>query len=67
MNLVEGCDCMKKFFRVFCCGTGGALIGFYAKLLDTTSGCLFFTLGVLLLVGSLISISKEAEKDKEEK
>lgn len=58
---------MKKFFRVFCCTAGGSLIGFYAKLLDTTIGCLFFTLGVLLVAGSLISISKEAKKDKEEK
>ena len=57
---------MKKFFRVFCCTTGGALIGFYAKLLDTTIGCLFFTLGILLLVSSLAAISKEEKKDKEE-
>ena len=58
---------MKKFFRVFSCATGGALIGFYAKLLDTTTGCLFFTLGVLLLAGSLFSISKAEKKDNEEK
>ena len=58
---------MKKFFRVFCCTAGGSLIGFYTKLLDTTIGCVFFTLGVLLVVGSLISISKEAQKNKEEK
>ena len=58
---------MKKFFRVFCCTAGGSLIGFYAKLLDSTIGCLFFTLGILLVVGSLISFGKEAKKDKEEK
>ena len=57
---------MKKFFRVFCCTAGGSLIGFYAKLLDTTIGCLFFTLGVFLVVGSLIAISKEEKKGKED-
>ena len=57
---------MKKFFRVFCCTAGGSLIGFYAKLLDTTIGCLFFTLGVFLVVGSLIAISKEEKNGKED-
>ena len=57
---------MKKFFRVFCCTAGGSLIGFYAKLLDTTIGCLFFTLGVFLVVGSLFAISKEEKKGKKD-
>jgi len=43
------------------------MIGYWAKLLNTAIGCLFFTLGVILVVGSLISIAKEAKKDKEDK
>ena len=57
---------MKTIFRGFCCGAGGSLIGFWAKSLDSVIGCLFFTLGVILLVGSLISICKERKADKEE-
>ncbi len=55
---------MKKVFHAFCCGAGGALIGFWAKSLDTVIGCSLFTLGVILLVASLILLSKETKEDK---
>ena len=58
---------MKRFLRVFCCGAGGSLIGYYAKLLDTGIGCILFTLGIILVAGSLISIGKEAKREKENK
>lgn len=58
---------MKRAFRFFCCGIGGSMIGYWAKWLDTAIGSLFFTLGVVLVALSLISIGKEAIKEKEEK
>ena len=56
---------MKKVFQAFFCGVGGSLIGFWAKSLDTIIGCLLFTLGIILLVGSSISIGRDVERDKE--
>ena len=58
---------MKKYFRNFCAALGGCLIGFWARSLDTAIGCLFFTLGILLLVGSLISESKSKKKRKKKR
>ena len=43
------------------------MIGYWAKWLDTAIGLLLFTLGVVLVALSLISIGKEAIKEKEEK
>lgn len=58
---------MKKYFQKFCAVFGGCLIGFWGWSLDTTIGCLFFTLGIILLVGSWISSAKNKKKDKEDK
>lgn len=52
---------MKKIFQIFCCALGGGMIGFFANQLDTVAGVVFFTLGVVLLVGSIIIASA---KDK---
>ncbi len=57
---------MKKYFRNFCAAFGGSLIGYWVWSLDTTIGYLFFTLGIILLVGSLISEIRNKKKDKEE-
>ena len=54
---------MKKVFQVICCAVGGGMIGFFANQLDTVIGCVFFTLGVTLLVGSIILVSKQ-DKEK---
>ena len=42
---------IKKVFQVICCAVGAGMIGFFANQLNTVMGCLFFTLGVTLLVG----------------
>ena len=53
---------MKKIFQVICCAVGAGMIGFFANQLDTVVGGVFFALGVALLVGSIILVSKQ---DKE--
>ncbi len=50
---------MKKVFQVICCAVGAGMIGFFANQLNTVIGCVFFTLGVTLLVTSIIIISKK--------
>ena len=54
---------MKKVLQVICCAVGSGMIGFFANQLNTVVGCVFFTLGIALLVGSIILVS---EKDKED-
>ena len=55
---------MKKTVYVICCATGSGMIGFFANQLNTIAGCVFFALGVALLVGSIVLVSKQDEKDK---
>jgi len=55
---------MKKFLQVICCAAGAGMIGFFANRLNTVIGCVFFTLGVALLVSSIIIVSKQ-DKDNE--
>jgi hypothetical protein len=62
-NLVEE-NKMKKAFQVICCAAGAGMIGFFANQLDTVTGCVFFTLGVALLVGSIILVSKQDKDNK---
>ena len=38
---------------------GSVLIGFFANQLDTILGCVCFTLGIILLVGSTMLMSKQ--------
>ena len=59
----EGCDFMKKVLQVICCAVGSGMIGFFANQLDTVVGSVCFTLGVALLVASIVIISK---KDNQE-
>ena len=54
---------MKKVFQVICCAAGAGMIGFFANQLNTVVGIACFTLGVALLVASIVIISK---KDNEE-
>ena len=56
---------MTKYFRNYCAAFGGALIGYWARELDTTIGRILFTLGVILLVSACISEARNAKKDKE--
>ena len=39
--------------------SGGVLIGFFANQLDTILGCVCFILGIILLVGSSMSMLKQ--------
>lgn len=55
---------MKKFFQVICCAVGSGMIGFFANQLNTVVGCVFFTLGVALLVSSIILVSKQDKENK---
>ncbi len=54
---------MKKILQVICCAAGAGMIGFFANQLNTVVGCVFFTLGVALLVASIIIISKKDNTD----
>ncbi len=54
---------MKKVLQVICCAAGGGMIGFFANLLNTVVGCVCFTLGVALLVASIVIISKKDNQD----
>ena len=55
---------MKKVIQASCCAVGGGMIGFFANQLNTVIGCVFFTLGVALLVGSIILVSKQDKDNK---
>ena len=54
---------MKKAFQVICCATGAGMIGFFANQLNTVIGSVCFTLGVVLLVASIVLISKRDNTD----
>lgn len=51
-------------FQVICCATGAGMIGFFANQLNTVIGCVFFTLGVALLVGSIILVIEQDKNNK---
>ena len=55
---------IKKLFQVICCAAGAGMIGFFAHQLNTVVGFVFFTLGVALLVGSIILVSKKDKADQ---
>ncbi|MBO5908045.1 MAG: hypothetical protein J6Q85_07865 [Clostridia bacterium] len=54
---------MKKALQVISCATGGAMIGFYANQLNTLTGGVCFTIGVVLLVVSIVINSKNKNND----
>jgi len=55
---------MKKVLQIICCAAGGGMIGFFANRLNTVVGSVCFTLGVALLVGSIILVSKHDQENK---
>ena len=55
---------MKKILQVICCAVGSGMIGFFANQLNTGVGSLCFTIGVVLLVNSIILISKQSKENK---
>ena len=54
---------MKKVLQVICCAVGGGMIGFFANQLNTIVGSVCFTLGIVLLVASIVIISKNDNTD----
>lgn len=48
---------MKKTFQIICCAVGSGTIGFFANQLNTVLGCVCFSLGIVLLVISIILFS----------
>ena len=61
---MEECDFMKKLFQIICCAAGAGMIGFFANQLNTVVGCVFFSIGVALLVSSTILVSKQDKDNK---
>ena len=57
---------MKKRLPVICAAIGGSMIGNWARYLDTVIGCLFFALGIILIVGGFSSERRNKKKEKEE-
>ena len=55
---------MKKVLQVICCAAGAGMIGIFANQLNTVIGCVFFALGVVLLVCSIILVSKQDKDNK---
>ena len=58
---------MKKFVKIAGCAIGGGMIGFFASHLGSIWGAVLFALGVVLLVFSIASLSKQAQENKEDK
>ena len=54
---------MKKVLEIICCALGSGMIGFFANQLNTLVGSACFALGVVLLVSSIIIISKKDNQD----
>ena len=50
---------MKKMMQIICCAAGSGLIGFFANRLNTGVGSLCFTIGIVLLVNSIILVLKQ--------
>ena len=60
---MKGYYIMKDFIGIACCAAGGVMVGFFANRLDTVVGCVCFTLGVVLLVGAGVSLSKKGKEN----
>ena len=54
---------MKKVLQVICCALGSGMIGFFANQLNAVIGSVCFTLGVVLLVASIVIISKNDNEE----
>ena len=55
---------MKKILQIMCCAVGSGMIGFFANQLNTGVGSLCFTIGVVLLVNSIILVSKQDKENQ---
>ena len=48
----------KKILYVITCALGSGMVGFFAKDLNVIYGIILFSLGIALMVYSIINISK---------
>jgi len=55
---------MKKYIQIACCALGSGMIGFFANQLNTVIGSVSFTFGVVMLVISIILVTKKDEDNK---
>ncbi len=55
---------MKKVLQVICCAVGSGMIGYFANQLNTIVGSVCFTLGVAMLVASIVLITKSDKDNK---
>ena len=55
---------MKKIIQIACCALGSGMIGFFANQLNTIVGSVCFTLGVAMLVASIVLITKSDKDNK---
>lgn len=55
---------MKRIATIACCAIGSGMIGFFANGLNTFYGAALFTVGVVMLVASIILLSDENTKNK---
>jgi len=49
---------MKSIIWFVCCALGSVLIGCFANQLETIAGCLPFTLGIIMVVFSVVQMCK---------
>ena len=45
---------MKKIAPTVCCALGSGMIGYFADQLNTIAGSVCFSLGIAMLVGSIL-------------
>lgn len=48
----------KKLLYAITCALGSGMIGFFAKDLNEIYGSILFTIGIILMVSSIIKLSK---------
>jgi len=54
---------LKKVTAMICCALGSAMIGYFANKLNGGMGAALFALGVVMLVSSIILISKSEKEE----
>lgn len=55
---------MQKVLRILCIAIGGVLIGAFANQLNTGNGAALFTLGILLVISSVVTVTKKEKQPK---
>lgn len=58
---------MNKTLRILLLSVGGVLIGAFANQLGTANGAAMFSLGILLAVSSMITVTQKENKNEKKK